>query len=77
MPKGRERDYHAQRATGGVAPTMIPGAASTARGGPPVFNPMFAWNHAVVPFVHKRTGAASGHGAVIPIQRPHLDRRTY
>ncbi|WP_417588340.1 FAD-dependent oxidoreductase [Pararhodobacter oceanensis] len=76
MPKGRYREYHVERAKGGVALTMTAGSASISRDSPPVFNNILAWKDEVVPYIREMTDAVHEHGAAVMIQLTHLGRRT-
>ncbi|WP_417601258.1 FAD-dependent oxidoreductase [Pararhodobacter oceanensis] len=76
MPKGRYREYHVERAKGGVALTMTAGSASISRDSPPVFNNILAWKDEVVPWIREMTDAVHEHGAAVMIQLTHLGRRT-
>lgn len=76
MPKRRYREYHAERARGGVALTMTAGSAAVSRDSPPVFNNILAYKDEVVPWIRELTDAVHKEGAAVMIQITHLGRRT-
>ncbi|TBW54332.1 N-methylproline demethylase [Marinobacter halodurans] len=76
MPKGRYREYHVERARGGVAMTMTAGSAAVSRDSPPVFNNLLVYKDEIVPWMKDMTDAVHEHGAAIMIQLTHLGRRT-
>lgn len=76
MPKGRYREYHVERAKGGVAMTMTAGSAAVSRDSPPVFNNLLVYKDEVVPWMKDLTDAVHEHGSAIMIQLTHLGRRT-
>lgn len=76
MPKGRYREYHVERAKGGVAMTMTAGSAAVSKDSPPVFNNLLVYKDEVVPWMKDLTDAVHEHGAAIMIQLTHLGRRT-
>lgn len=76
MPKGRYRQYHVERAKGGVAMTMTAGSAAVSKDSPPVFNNLLAYKDEVVPWMKELTDAVHEQGAAVMIQLTHLGRRT-
>jgi 2,4-dienoyl-CoA reductase-like NADH-dependent reductase (Old Yellow Enzyme family) len=76
MPKERYREYHAERARGGMALTMTAGSAAVSKDSPPVFNNILAYKDEVVPWIRELTDAVHAEGAAVMIQLTHLGRRT-
>ncbi len=76
MPKERYRAYHAERAKGGVAMTMMAGSAAVSKDSPPVFNNLLVHKDEVVPWMKDLTDAVHEEGAAVMIQLTHLGRRT-
>lgn len=76
MPKDRYRDYHVEKARGGVALTMTAGSAVVAEDSPPAFGNLHAYDDAIVPWIQRLTDGVHEHGAACMIQITHLGRRT-
>ena len=76
MPKDRYRDYHVEKAKGGVALTMTAGSAVVAEDSPPAFGNLHAYDDAIVPWIQRLTDGVHEHGAACMIQITHLGRRT-
>ncbi|MBN36376.1 MAG: N-methylproline demethylase [Rhodospirillaceae bacterium] len=68
--------YHAEKARGGIAMTMIAGSTVVARDSAQAFMNMQAWKDEVVPGLKRLTDACHEHGAAVMIQLTHLGRRT-
>lgn len=76
MPKDRYRNYHVEKARGGVALTMTAGSAVVAEDSPPAFGNLHAYDDAIVPWIQRLTDGVHEHGAACMIQITHLGRRT-
>ena len=76
MPKERYRLYHAEKARGGIALTMIGGSAVVSPDSPPAFGNILLYKDEVVPWLAQLADAIHGHGAAVMIQMTHLGRRT-
>ena len=76
MPKDRYRDYHVEKARGGVGLTMTAGSAVVAEDSPPAFGNLHAYDDAIVPWIRRLTDGVHEHGAACMIQITHLGRRT-
>lgn len=76
MPKTRYRLYHAEKAKGGIALTMIGGSAVVAPDSPPAFGNILLYKDEVVRWLSELSDDVHGHGAAIMIQITHLGRRT-
>ena len=76
MPKERYREYHAEKARGGLALTMTAGSAVVSPDSPPAFGNLHAYDDAIVPWIRELTDAVHEHGAAAMIQISHLGRRT-
>ena len=76
MPKGRYRLYHAEKAKGGIALTMIGGSSVVAPDSPQAFGNILLYKDEVVRWLAELTEDVHGHGAAVMIQLTHLGRRT-
>ncbi len=76
MPKDRYREYHVEKAKGGIGLTMTAGSAVVAEDSPPAFGNLHAYDDAIVPWIRALTDAVHEHGTACMIQLTHLGRRT-
>jgi len=76
LPKQRYAAYHAEKAKGGVALTMIGGSAVVAPDSPPAFGNLHLYRDEVVPWLGRLADAVHDHGAYVMCQITHLGRRT-
>lgn len=76
MPKDRYRQYHLERAKGGVAMVMTAGSASVSRDSPPAFGNILAWKDEVVGWMKQLADDVHEQGAAVMIQLSHLGYRT-
>jgi len=76
MPKARYRLYHAEKAKGGIALTMIGGSSVISPDSPQAFGNILLYKDEVVPWLKELTDDVHGHGAAVMIQITHLGRRT-
>ncbi len=76
MPKARYRLYHAEKAKGGLALTMIGGSSVVAPDSPQAFGNILLYRDDVVPWLRELADDVHGHGAAVMIQVTHLGRRT-
>lgn len=76
MPKERYLRYHLEKAKGGLALTMMGGAACVAPESPAFVNNIELYRDEVVPYLHKIADAVHEHGALIMCQVSHAGRRT-
>jgi 2,4-dienoyl-CoA reductase-like NADH-dependent reductase (Old Yellow Enzyme family) len=76
MPKARYRLYHAEKAKGGIALTMIGGSAVVAPDSPQAFGNILLYKDEVVRWLRELADEVHGHGAAVMIQLTHLGRRT-
>lgn len=76
MPKERYLRYHLEKAKGGLALTMMGGAACIAPESPAFVNNIELFRDEVVPYLHKIADAVHEHGALIMCQVSHAGRRT-
>ncbi len=76
MPKRRYALYHAEKAKGGVALTMIGGSAVVAPDSPPSFGNLHLYQDEIVPWLGRVAEAVHEHGAHVMCQITHLGRRT-
>ena len=76
MPKARYRLYHAEKAKGGIALTMIGGSAIVAPDSPPAFGNILLYKDEVVRWLRELADDVHAHGASVMIQLTHLGRRT-
>ncbi len=72
----RYRLYHAEKARGGIALTMIAGSTVVSRDSAQAFMNVQAWKDEVVPGLRRLVDACHEHGAAVMIQLTHLGRRT-
>src|SRR5713226_9191751 len=76
MPKERYRLYHAEKAKGGIALTMIGGSSVVSPDSLQAFGNIILYKDEVVRWLHELSDAVHGHGAAVMIQITHLGRRT-
>ena len=76
MPKARYRLYHAEKAKGGIALTMIGGSSVISPDSPQAFGNILLYKDEVVPWLRELADDVHGHGAAVMIQITHLGRRT-
>src|SRR5712671_2132110 len=76
MPKTRYRLYHAEKAKGGIALTMIGGSAVVAPDSPPAFGNILLYKDEGVRWLRELADDVHAHGAAVMIQLTHLGRRT-
>ncbi len=76
MPKDRYRLYHAEKAKGGLAITMIGGSSVVSPDSPQAFGNLLAYKDEIVPWLRRLTDDVHENGAAVMIQLSHLGRRT-
>jgi N-methyl-L-proline demethylase len=76
MPKERYRLYHAEKAKGGIALTMIGGSSVVAPDSPQAFGNILLYKDEVVRWLRELADDVHAHGAAVMIQVTHLGRRT-
>ena len=76
MPKERYRLYHAEKAKGGIALTMIGGSSVVAPDSPQAFGNILLYRDEVVRWLRELADDVHAHGAAVMIQMTHLGRRT-
>jgi 2,4-dienoyl-CoA reductase-like NADH-dependent reductase (Old Yellow Enzyme family) len=76
MPKRRYALYHAEKAKGGAALTMIGGSAVVAPDSPPSFGNLHLYQDEIVPWLGRVAEAVHEHGTHVMCQITHLGRRT-
>ena len=76
MPKARYRLYHAEKAKGGIALTMIGGSSVVAPDSPQAFGNILLYKDEVVRWLSELADDVHAHGAAVMIQVTHLGRRT-
>ncbi|MGV9864677.1 oxidoreductase [Rhodococcus koreensis] len=76
MPKDRYLRYHLEKAKGGLALTMMGGAACVSPESPAFVNNIALYRDEVVPYLTKIGDAVHEHGALIMCQVTHAGRRT-
>ncbi len=76
MPTDRYIAYHADKAAGGIALTMIGGSALVSRDSPPAFGNLDVTTDAIVPHFQRLADALHAHGCAVISQLTHLGRRT-
>lgn len=76
MPTERYRRYHAEKAKGGIALTMIGGSSVVASDSPEAFGNILLYKDEVVRWLKELTDEVHEHGAHVMIQVTHLGRRT-
>ena len=76
LPKRRYRLYHAEKAKGGIALTMIGGSAVVAPDSPQAFGNILLYKDECVPWLRELADDVHGKGAAVMIQITHLGRRT-
>jgi 2,4-dienoyl-CoA reductase-like NADH-dependent reductase (Old Yellow Enzyme family) len=76
LPKERYRLYHAEKAKGGIALTMIGGSSVVSMDSPQAFGNIELYRDEAVPWLREIADAVHEHGAAIMCQITHLGRRT-
>ena len=76
MPKERYRLYHAEKAKGGIALTMIGGSSVVAADSAQAFGNILLYKDEAVRWLKELADDVHGHGAAVMIQMTHLGRRT-
>ncbi len=76
MPKKRYRLYHAEKAKGGIALTMIGGSSVVAPDSPQAFGNILLYKDECVPWLKELADDVHEKGAAVMIQITHLGRRT-
>ncbi len=76
LPKARYRAYHAAKARGGVAMTMVGGSAVVSRDSPSAFGNLHLYRDEAVPWLAELAEAVHGAGAALTCQLTHLGRRS-
>ena len=76
MPKARYRLYHAEKAKGGIALTMIGGSSVVAPDSPQAFGNILLYKDEAVRWLKELADDVHAHGAAVMIQMTHLGRRT-
>jgi N-methyl-L-proline demethylase len=76
MPKERYRLYHAEKAKGGIALTMIGGSSVVAPDSTQAFGNILLYKDEVVRWLKELGDNVHAHGAAVMIQMTHLGRRT-
>ncbi len=76
LPKDRYRRYHAEKAKGGIALTMIGGSACVAPDSPQAFGNILLYKDECVHWLRQLADDVHSHGAAVMIQITHLGRRT-
>jgi 2,4-dienoyl-CoA reductase-like NADH-dependent reductase (Old Yellow Enzyme family) len=76
MPKDRYRLYHAEKAKGGIALTMIGGSSVVAPDSPQAFGNILLYKDEVVRWLKELADDVHARGAAVMIQVTHLGRRT-
>jgi 2,4-dienoyl-CoA reductase-like NADH-dependent reductase (Old Yellow Enzyme family) len=76
MPKTRYRLYHAEKAKGGIALTVIGGSSVVAPDSPQAFGNILLYRDEVVRWLKELADEVHSHGAAVMIQITHLGRRT-
>jgi 2,4-dienoyl-CoA reductase-like NADH-dependent reductase (Old Yellow Enzyme family) len=76
MPKDRYRLYHAEKAKGGIALTMIGGSSVVAPDSPQAFGNILLYKDEVTRWLRELADDVHAHGAAVMIQVTHLGRRT-
>lgn len=76
LPTERYRHYHAEKAKGGIALTMIGGSSVIDRDSPEAFGNITLYKDEVVRWLNELADDVHAHGAKVMIQITHLGRRT-
>tara|TARA_B100000963_G_scaffold357354_1_gene379327 strand:+ start:155 stop:2194 length:2040 start_codon:yes stop_codon:yes gene_type:complete len=76
MPKERYRNYHAERAKGGLGLTMTAGSAIVSPDSPSTFGNLHAYKDEIIPWLKKLSSECHDYGSKVMIQITHLGRRT-
>jgi 2,4-dienoyl-CoA reductase-like NADH-dependent reductase (Old Yellow Enzyme family)/thioredoxin reductase len=76
LPTERYRLYHAEKAKGGIALTMIGGSAIVAPDSPPAFGNLRLYDPRIVPLFRELAEACHAHDTAVMCQITHLGRRS-
>ncbi len=76
MPTERYIAYHADKAKGGIALTMIGGSAVVAPDSPPAFGNLDLTTDAIIPHFQRLADAVHAYDCAVMTQLTHLGRRT-
>ncbi len=76
LPTERYRLYHAEKARGGIALTMIGGSAIVAPDSPPAFGNLRLYDPRIVPLFRALADACHAHDTAVMCQITHLGRRS-
>src|SRR5271166_6366938 len=76
LPKKRYRLYHAEKAKGGIALTMIGGSSVVDTDSPQAFGNILLYKDECVPWLSELADDVHEKGAAVMIQITHLGRRT-
>ncbi len=75
LPKDRYREYHVEKAKGGVALTMIGGSALVSPDSAPSFGNLQLWRDESVPWLRRLSDAVHEHGTGVMTQLTHMGHR--
>ncbi|MGJ3262636.1 MAG: FAD-dependent oxidoreductase [Salinarimonas sp.] len=75
-PRERYAAYHAEKAKGGLALTMVGGSTNVSVDSPSVFGQLYAGDDSILPWFRALTEGVKAHGAAIMCQLTHMGRRT-
>lgn len=76
LPGDRYREYHVEKAKGGVGLTMIGGSALVSPDSTPAFGNLQLWKDEAVPLLRRLSDEVHEHGAAVMSQITHLGHRT-
>ena len=76
MPKDRYKNYHVERAKGGIGLTMTAGSAIISPDSPSAFGNLHAYKDEIIPWLKELTKECHDYGSKVMIQITHLGRRT-
>lgn len=76
LPGDRYREYHVEKARGGVGLTMIGGSALVSPDSAPAFGNLQLWKDESVPLLGRLADEVHEHGAAVMTQLTHLGHRT-
>lgn len=76
LPKERYRLYHAEKAKGGIAMTMIGGSSVVDRDSPQAFGNLLIYKDEIVKWFRELADAVHAHDCHVMCQITHLGRRT-
>ncbi|CCH80196.1 putative N-methylproline demethylase [Nostocoides japonicum T1-X7] len=76
LPKDRYREYHVEKAKGGVGLTQIGGSALVSPDSAPAFGNLQLWRDESVPWLRRLSDEVHEHGAAVMTQLTHMGHRT-